>query len=91
MLTTELPGINQEDLDVTVTPESVTIAYETKDTDEAVNYRRRERHDLSFSRTVSLPVAVVPDGSEAKYEDGVLEIRLSRPDEQKPRKLEIKG
>lgn len=97
VLTAELPGINQDDLDLTVNSESVVLKYEAPrpaepdSTDNGVKYLRRERRQESFQRSISLPFQVNPEGAEAHYENGILTIRIPRPEEQKPRKLEIRS
>lgn len=96
VLTAELPGICQDDLDLTVNSESVTLKYEPPRsaepdvTENAVRYLRRERRQEPFQRTVNLPFPVNPDAAEARYENGVLSVRIPRPEEQKPRKLTIR-
>ncbi|MFN0052368.1 MAG: Hsp20/alpha crystallin family protein [Planctomycetales bacterium] len=92
MLTMELPGIDPASIDVTVTGDGVTISGE-KPADAAQtgeNFHRRERASGKFSRALHLPFEVEPSRTEAAYEKGVLKVRMTRPDAQKPRKVSIK-
>lgn len=80
VLTTEVPGVNKEDLDIRVTPDAIEIAAETRQEKEedAKDYFFRERSYRSLSRSVSLPEEVLADHAEAKLKDGVLEVRLPK-------------
>ena len=94
LLTAELPGLSEDDLDLTVTPEAITLKYEApapvKEAEPVTRLHRKERRRSSFSRTVTLPFPVNPDQAEASYQNGVLSIKVPRPDQQKPRKLGIR-
>jgi HSP20 family protein len=88
-----LPGINPDDLDVTVTDNVLTIKGEVK-SDETIKeeqYHLRERRFGSFSRSVTLPVSVNTDQVEATYENGVLTLQLPKTEEHKPKRIGIKG
>jgi HSP20 family protein len=92
-LSAEIPGINPEDIDITVDEKSVTIKGESRrslEKDEK-GYKMSERRYGSFSRTVSLPVEVIPDQAVADYENGVLEIKLvkSQPQEDRSRRIKV--
>ncbi len=91
-LTAELPGLDPQDLDITVTTDSVTISGDrpAEQLKEGESYHRRERATEPFSRTLELPFEVNPQQAEAIYEKGILMLRLHRPEEQKSRKIRIR-
>jgi len=93
VLTTEVPGLKAEDLDVSVQNDVVTIAghREAEKLAEGEALRRQERPEGSFARTVLLPFGVKSDTAEAAYRDGVLRLTLHRSEESKPRKIAISG
>lgn len=88
--TLELPGISEEDIDVTLTQDALTITGEKKEEEEeeGKSYFRRERSYGYFRRTVPLPSgAVDQDNVEATFENGVLTITLPKlPESQTPTK-----
>ncbi len=91
-LAAELPGLNREDVQITVENNVLTIAGERKfekDTKEE-NYHRIERSYGTFTRSFTLPANVKTEKVEASFKDGVLTISLPKVDEAKPRKIEIK-
>ncbi len=79
-VTTDLPGVNKEDVDVDVRDNMLTISakceMESGDSDE--DYTRRERTYSMFSRTLTLPERVTSDGAKARLEDGVLKVTLPK-------------
>lgn len=104
LLTAELPGVDPESLSVTVANDTVTfqaerpapveqtVADQEGRTASAENrFRRQERPFGIVSRTIQLPYAVDADQSVAKYEHGVLSIRLPRPEQARPRKIAIES
>jgi len=92
-ITAEMPGIDPNDIDLTVEEDSVVIKGERKLEEEGqdVSYHRREREGGSFSRTVTLPTRIVADKGSAKVKDGVLRLTLPKAEEAKPKKIEIKS
>ena len=88
----ELPGVSQEDLDLSVHRDTLSIRGERKDAgaDEAKGYHRRERRTGRFVRTLSLPYAVDPDRVEAEMKNGVLRLTLNRPESDKPKRIRVK-
>lgn len=86
----ELPGITREDIDVEVTPESLTIRGERKFDDQSKEkYLRVERAYGPFQRSFSIGVPVQADKVKAAYRDGVLEVIVPKAEEVKPKKIEI--
>lgn len=93
IVTTELPGIDPEQLEVNVTNGVLKIAgkYESHTLSEGQKYQRRERTEQAFERTLQLPFAVDTQKTEAEYRNGVLEVRLFRSEDEKPRKVTVKA
>jgi len=93
IITAEVPGINPEDLDISVVGDSLTLkgTREVEELDEGARYHRQERGYGNFSRTVQLPFPVDIDSVNAKFTNGVLEINLPRAEADKPRKIAVKS
>ena len=88
----ELPGVEAGDLEVHAHQDTLTIRGARRPASEDGRaYHRRERRGGAFTRTVQLPYRVDPDRVEARLEDGVLRLGLGRPEQDKPRRIEIKG
>ncbi|MGB0498436.1 MAG: Hsp20/alpha crystallin family protein [Rubricella sp.] len=92
-LTAELPGIDPSDIDISVKDNVLTISGERKapEMPEAARWHRNERRYGRFTRAIRLPFAASDDKVEARLTNGVLRIVVGRPDEDKPRKIEIKA
>jgi HSP20 family protein len=88
-----LPGIKPEDVDITLTGDCLTIKGEAKAEDNVKeeDYFLHERRYGAFSRAVTLPVPVVGDKAEAKFENGVLTISLPKAEEVKPKPIKVKS
>lgn len=91
ILTAELPGIEPDDLEITVLGETLTLSgsRDMDDAEEDVKYHRREREQGEFTRTVELPYTVDSDNVEAKFNNGVLHVMLPRVEEEMPRKITV--
>lgn len=88
----ELPGVEKDDLDVQVHRDTLTLRGSRKPAaDKEASFHRRERRAGSFTRTIQLPFAVDPARVEAHLENGVLRLSLPRPEEEKPRRIQIAG
>lgn len=87
----EIPGMNKEDIKVSVKDDMLTISGEKKreEREEGENWHRVERTYGSFQRVLSLP-AVDSEKVEATYKDGVLEVRLPKHESAKPKEIPIK-
>jgi HSP20 family protein len=87
----ELPGMKKEDIQVEVKEGTLTISGESKyeKPAEGVEYCHVERVAAKFWRSFSLPEIAKQDGIEAAYKDGILEIRVPKAEEAKPRQIEI--
>ncbi len=88
----ELAGVRREDVDISITAETLAIkgAKHAPDDDEKLNYTRRERGFGQFSRTIVLPDKVDPDRIEATLTGGILTIRLPKSQAAKPKQIEVK-
>lgn len=91
IVTAELPGIDIEDLDISVRENTLTLkgSRHPVELGEGETYHRRERGYGSFQRVLQLPFHVDASGVEATYEKGVLRIVLPRAEEDKPRKITV--
>jgi len=87
----ELPGMNEEEIDVSVVGDTLTIKGERKAETEVKeeDYHCCERSYGSFSRSIAIPSNVDAKKIEAGYEDGVLEVSLPKALEVKPKKISI--
>jgi HSP20 family protein len=87
-----IPGINPEDVEITLTDNVLTIKGETKQESENTdsNYHVRERHFGSFMRQIALPMPVNSDGVEATHENGVLTLRLPKTEAAKPKRISVR-
>jgi HSP20 family protein len=91
MLSFDLPGIPEEDIGVELDDNVLTVSGQRSRDYEQSNerYYRFERRFGSFSRGVTLPPGVQEDAISASYENGVLQIRVPKPEEPKPKRIEI--
>ena len=89
---TELPGINEKDLEVTLEENILTIKAEKKDeVAEDATHHARERHYGKYVRSMSLPFHVDGEKVSATFDNGVLELRLPRAEEVKAKSIEVKA
>jgi HSP20 family protein len=88
----EVPGINPDDIDISVTPDLLTVTGEKKQEPGAQekNYHVMERAHGRFSRSIPLPIAVNPDQVEARYVDGILRITMGKSQATKSKRIEVK-
>jgi HSP20 family protein len=91
VLRADLPGMSEDDVKIEFEDGTLTITGERKAEHETKNegYYRVERAYGSFSRSLTLPQGVNPEGVTAKFDRGVLEVRVPKPVERKPRRIEI--
>jgi len=87
-----LPGLKPEDVQITVTGDTLSLRGEFKQETENgdATYHIRERRSGSFERTISLPVAVQTDKAKADFENGILKISLPKSEAVKPKTITIK-
>jgi HSP20 family protein len=91
VLKADLPGLAEEDVNIEVQDGTLTISGERKAEHEQRErgWYRIERSFGSFNRSLTLPDGVDPDGIDASFKDGVLEISIPKPEERKPRRISI--
>jgi len=91
ILRADLPGMSTDDVNIEVKDGTLTVSGERKAEHESERegYYRVERAFGAFSRSLSLPRGVEPDSVAADFSDGVLEVRIPKPAERKPHRVEI--
>src|SRR6201995_1047008 len=91
VLRADLPGLSDEDVNVQLEDNVLTISGERKAEHETQQegYYRLERAFGSFARSLRPPEGVHHDGIQAHFDRGVLEIRIPKPEEKKPRQVQI--
>lgn len=87
-----IPGLKPEEVDISITGDTVTIKGEHKEDKEVrdEDYLYKECRFGSFSRTVTIPVKVKTDKAEAVFENGILTLTLPKAEEVKPRQIKVK-
>lgn len=90
---TEMPGIKEEDLDMSIEGKTLTIKAEKKEEEERedATYHVSERYYGHYFRSTELPYNVKSSKVKATFENGVLELRLPKAEEAKPKKIEVKA
>ena len=91
ILSFDLPGIPEDKIAVELDDNVLTVSGERERTQEHTGDRfyRYERRFGTFSRSVTLPSGVNEESIKADYKDGVLEVRVPKPEEPKPKKIQI--
>ena len=91
VLRADLPGLSEKDVNIELEDNVLTVSGERKAEHEERNegYYRVERASGTFSRSLTLPEGVDPEGVSANFERGVLEVRIPKPEQRKPRKVAI--
>jgi HSP20 family protein len=91
VLTAEVPGIDEKDIEINIEDNTLTIKGERKFEKETKeeNYHRIERSYGSFFRSFTLPGAVDQDKIQAEHENGILKITMPKKTELKPRKVRV--
>ena len=90
---TAVPGVDPEDIAISITGDTLTIKGETKveQQTEEENYVCREMRYGAFSRSLAVPMPVNADEAEAEFEDGMLTLRLPKAEEVKPKSIKIES
>jgi HSP20 family protein len=91
VLKVDLPGLSEEDVSIEVQDGNLTISGERSAEHESRErgWYRIERSFGSFNRSLTLPDGVDADAITAHFDRGVLEVRIPKPEERKPRRVEI--
>jgi HSP20 family protein len=89
----DLPGVSEEKISLELQDDTLTVSASREQTAELERDRfyRFERRFGSFSRAVGLPQGTDESKVKAEYRDGVLEVRVAKPEVQKPRRIQIGG
>ena len=92
LVTVELPGLEPEDLDITMEDGLLTIKGERQFTSESSEqqFHRVERRYGAFRRSITLPAQVQADHIEATFDNGVLEIVVPKAEEAKPKRIQVR-
>ena len=87
----ELPGMNKDDIKVTIKNNMLQLSGERRQEEktEEKTFHRIERYFGKFSRTIQLPADIDADKIKAQYKDGVLNITLPKPKSMKPKEIEV--
>jgi HSP20 family protein len=91
VLRADLPGLTESDVTIELEDNVLTVSGERKAEHESKGegFYRVERSFGSFSRALTLPKGVDPEAVTAAFENGVLEVRVPKPEQRKPRKIAI--
>jgi HSP20 family protein len=91
VLRADLPGLSEEDVNIEVEDRVLTVSGERKaeQNESGEGYHRVERAFGAFSRSLTLPEGVDAEAVSASFDRGVLEVRIPKPEQRKPRKVSI--
>lgn len=89
----DLPGIPEQNVNVEYEDGALTVSAEREQAQEIQGDRfyRTERRFGTFSRTIALPQGLADDAITATFENGVLELRIAKPEQKQPRRIQIGG
>jgi HSP20 family protein len=87
----DLPGVSEDKISVELDDGALTISAEREreQTVEDGRYYRYERRFGTFTRTIGVPEGVTEDSVSASYTDGVLEVHVRKPEQPKPKKIQV--
>jgi HSP20 family protein len=93
VLRADLPGMTESDVEIELEDNVLTVSGERKAEHEekGEGFHRVERSFGRFSRSLTLPKGIDADAVTAGFENGVLEVRVPKPEQRKPRKISIGG
>ena len=93
VLKADLPGLERDDVAIEVKDNVLTVSGERKaeHSEKADGYFRMERAFGSFSRSLALPEGIDAERVAATFDKGVLEVRIPKPEERRPHRVEIGG
>lgn len=93
VLTADLPGLSEEDVAIEIKDRVLTISGErqAEREREGRGFHRVERSFGRFARSLTLPDGIEPDEVAASFDRGVLEVRIPKPEQRKPHRVEIGG
>ena len=93
VLTAEVPGINPDEMDISVVGQTISISgnREMNEAGDQTRFHRQERQNGKFARSVELPFTVDANNVQASFEKGILTITLPRVEAEKPKKITVKA
>jgi HSP20 family protein len=93
LLKADLPGMTEEDVEIELRDNTLRVSGERKSEQERRErgWYRMERSFGRFSRSLTLPEGVDPESISASFDNGVLEVRIPKPEERKPRRIAIRA
>ena len=93
VVSAEIPGVPADKVDISVLDDTVTLkgVRKVEETPEESVTHRQERGAGEFSRTIRLPFRVEANAVDAKYENGVLEVRLPRAEADRPKQISVQA
>jgi HSP20 family protein len=93
VLRADLPGLSEEDVDIELEDSTLTISGQrtAEHEEHKEGAYRVERAFGAFSRSLTLPRGIDPEAVTANFDRGVLEVRVPKPEERKPRRIAIGG
>lgn len=89
-----MPGVKPEDIDVSVTGDTLTLRGEVREEKEAKgerDYHVRERRYRRFARSLTLPSTVDSENAEATMSNGILTLRIPKAEAARPKQIEVKA
>ncbi len=91
VLRADLPGVREDDVEIELDDNVLTVSGERRSQhdEQRDGYRRIERSYGSFSRSLTVPDGIDPERIEASFDGGVLEVRVPKPEQAKPRRVAI--
>lgn len=92
--TSPLPGIKPEEIEVSITGNTLTIKGETQEQaaqTESQTYLRKERRFGSFTRSITIPRPVKAEGAVASFKDGMLSITIPKAEDARPKVINIES
>ena len=87
----DLPGVRQDDLDITLEKNALRVAAQRHSPQEDRKFWHQERSYGRIERLITLPETVDPEGISAELKDGVLHLTLAKKPESQPRKIAVKA
>ena len=87
----DLPGVTQEDIDVTLEKNALKLTAERREAEGERKYWHQERSFGKVERLITLPETVDPERIEAELKDGVLRLYLAKKPELQPKKIQVKA
>ena len=87
----DLPGVPQDKINVEFQAGALTVSAERARSQDVSDERfyRFERRYGTFTRTIALPQGISEDAIRAEYRDGVLELHVAKPEQPKPRRIQV--